>query len=144
MVWFDIILGKRRVTPQEISKCFKVFALIPLFAFFFHFVDVYPEGGLNGTGWRWKGTIKFSRYDPNALFDAKYQFPNTVEVAPQTANVIFSFPSFKEWFNIYTGSFFFLDTLKWRNFLFLSKLASFYSASPPFSNMVNNSRKKPN
>ena len=113
MVWADIISGDNRITPQQIANGFKVLAIMQAVTFLFHFADIYPKGRLDKSAWHWKGTITFARNEPNALFESKNEFLNNVEVLPRTANVVFSFSSFREWFNIYTVSFFVFDVLKY-------------------------------
>ena len=95
------------------SRLFKILAVVQASELLFHYQNIYFPIGMRHEGWGWKGLIKLSFFNPNGILNKEYDLPNAVNVYATSSDVIFNFPSFGEWLNLYTVGFFIVDTLKW-------------------------------
>lgn len=100
-------------SPQKVSKLFKILAVFQAAHLLFHYWDTYFPIGMEHKGWGWKGAIKMSYFNPDGILNKKHHLPDAVDVYAMSSDIIFNFPSFGEWLNLYTFSFFLVDTLKW-------------------------------
>ena len=103
----------RIYSPQKVSRLFKILAVWQAACLLFHYQDIYFPIGMRHEGWGWKSAIKLSFFNPDGILNKKYHLSDAVNVYATSSDVIFNFPSFGEWLDLYTFGFFIVDTLKW-------------------------------
>jgi Protein of unknown function (DUF2975) len=122
--------------PQHLARLFGGLAILQLVYGFYEFAMTYlVSRHRSPAGLTWSQELNISPVlDYQRHWNRRFQFPESVEAYFHKGDLIFSFSSFSEMFNLYTVSFFIVFLLKWGiSFYAFWQLSKIFNEKTDFS-----------